>query len=204
MIHREKFKVKGPERLSGAFCDLASLGCDPVLGQFAGHQPQRQPGAGHGDVAALPKQVRQGPDVILVRVRQHDRLDLVEPALEVGEVRQDQVDARLIRFREQHAAVHDQQPARVLEDRHVPADLAEPAQRDDPQAVGGEGRRRPEFGVRVAHRSFTPPATRSVRSRSASDGVASASGRRTGPPGRPSMASAALVETVPCIRVMPV
>ncbi len=137
-------------------------------------------------------------------VREHDRLDLLQPALEVGEVRQDQVDARLVGLGEQHAAVHDQQPARVLEDRHVPADLAEPAQGDDPQAVAGEGRGRPELWVRVAHRSFTPPATRSVRRRSASAGVASASGGRTGPPGSPSMASAALVDIVPCIRVMPV
>ena len=52
---------------------------------------------------------------------------------------------------EQHAAVHDQQPARVLEDRHVPADLTETAKRDDAQAATAKRGRRGEVRVRVAH-----------------------------------------------------
>ena len=51
-------------------------------------------------------------------------------AVEVGE---DQVDAGVVVLGEQHAAVDDQQPAVVLEDGHVAADLAEPAERGDPQ-----------------------------------------------------------------------
>ncbi len=58
------------------------------------------------------------------------------------EVGQDQVDAGLVDVGEQHAAVDDQQLAVVLEDGHVAADGAEPAERDDPQAAVGQRRRR--------------------------------------------------------------
>ena len=51
------------------------------------------------------------------------------------EVRQDQVDAGLLLLGEEHAAVDDEQAAAVLEDRHVAADLAEAAERGDPQAA---------------------------------------------------------------------
>ena len=90
-----------------------------------------------GMSARCAQQVRHGADVILVRVREHERLDLVEPAFEGGEVRQDQVDAGLVVLGEQHAAVDDEQPAGVLEDGHVAADLAEAAERDQAQAVSG-------------------------------------------------------------------
>ena len=76
--------------------------------------------------------------MVLVGVREDERLHLVEPPVQVAEVRQDQVHAGLVGVGEQHAAVHDEQAAAVLEDRHVPADLAEPAERDDAQAVARE------------------------------------------------------------------
>ncbi len=74
--------------------------------------------------------------------------DVVEAVQDRREVRQDQVDAGLVHVGEQHAAVDDQQLAVVLEDGHVAADLAEAAQRDDPQgrpraAAAGE------FGLRM-------------------------------------------------------
>ena len=123
---------------------------EAVLGQLAPHQGQGQPGAGQRDVRALPEQVGDRADVVLVRVREHERLNLVEPPVQVAEVRQDEVHAGLVGVGEQHAAVHDEQPATVLEDRHVPADLAEAAERDDAQPVARQLARRGEVGVRVA------------------------------------------------------
>ncbi len=76
---------------------------------------------------------------------------VVEPITDVAEVREDQVDAGLVGLGEQHAAVDDQQPAAVLEDGHVAADLAEAAEGDDPQTLFGQRRRRTELGMRVAH-----------------------------------------------------
>ena len=65
------------------------------------------------------------------------RLDVVQAVPDGVEVRQDQVDAGLVLLGEEHAAVDDQQAAAVLEDRHVAADLAEAAERGDPQAALG-------------------------------------------------------------------
>ena len=91
-----------------------------------------------GMSALSSQQVGHGADVVLVAVRQHDRLDVVEPVLDVVEVGQDQVDAGVVVLGEEHAAVDDEQPARVLDDGHVAADLAEPAEGDDPHAVLGQ------------------------------------------------------------------
>ena len=51
---------------------------------------------------------------------------------------------------EQHAAVDDEQAAVVLEDGHVAADLAEAAERDDPQPSGRQRRGCGELGVGMA------------------------------------------------------
>src|SRR5262249_23465501 len=99
---------------------------------------------------------------------------------------------------------HHEEAAGVLEDRHVPADLTEPAERDHAQPAGRQGRGRPQLGVRVTHWIFTPPAARSVRSRSISASVAFGSGARTTPPGRPSRLSAAFVMMTPWDRNRPV
>jgi hypothetical protein len=42
---------------------------------------------------------------------------------------------------EEHPAVDDQQPAVVLEDGHVATDLAETAERSDPETSPGQGGR---------------------------------------------------------------
>ena len=88
-----------------------------------------------GMSGALAQQVGHAADVVLVAVGEHDRVDLVEAVPDPGEVGQDHVDAGLVLLGEEHAAVDDEQPAGVLEDRHVAADLTQAAQRDDPQAV---------------------------------------------------------------------
>ena len=69
--------------------------------------------------------------MVFVTVRQHDRVEVVPAITEIGEVREDQVNAWLLGLGEQHAAVDDEQPAAVLEHRHVAADLADAAKCDD-------------------------------------------------------------------------
>jgi hypothetical protein len=97
-----------------------------------------------------------------VAVREHDGLDVVEPVGDGAEIGEDQVDAGLVVLREQHAAVDDEQPALVLEDRHVAPDGAEPAQRDDAQSVRRQLRRRTERGLVRHALTSMPPATRSA------------------------------------------
>ena len=82
-----------------------------------------------GMSCALAEEVRRRADVVLVTVGEHQRLDLVEPVPDRLEVGEDQVDAGVVLLGEQHPAVDDEQPAVVLEDGHVAADLAEAAER---------------------------------------------------------------------------
>ena len=97
----------------------------------------------------MPQQVGDGADVVLVPVGEDDGVDVVEPVLDHPEVGQDQVDAGLLGLGEQDAAVDDQQPAAELQHGHVAADLAEAAQRHDPQAAVGQRRRCLEVEVRL-------------------------------------------------------
>jgi hypothetical protein len=138
--------------------NLDGLRGEPVLGELGLDQRQGQPGPDERDVAALAQQVRHGPDVVLVGVRQDDGLDLVQPVPDVLEVRQNKVDPGLVGLGEQYAAIHDQQPAAELEDGHVPADLAESAERYDSQPVRRERGRSGQVGVRMAHEA--PPLAR--------------------------------------------
>src|SRR5207245_1209438 len=117
-----------------------------------------------------------------------------EPIPDCCEVRKDQVHARLVGLREEHPAVDDQQPTRVLEDGHISTDLPEAAERDHPQTLVSERRRRREVGMRMAHTaSSNPAAAQSARKTAICSAVASTSGSRTGPAGRPSSPTAAFV-----------
>jgi hypothetical protein len=69
--------------------------------------------------------------VVLVSVRQHDRADA--PAHEVADVRQEQIDAQMLVAREGKTRVHDQDLVAELVHGHVLSDLAEAAERNDPQ-----------------------------------------------------------------------
>ncbi len=93
-------------------------------------------------VALEPEQVRNRADVIFVAVCEDDADDVIEAVLEGLEVGKDEVHSRLVLFGEEHAAVHDEDLAVELEDRHVAADLAEAPQRDDakrPRLERGRG-----------------------------------------------------------------
>ena len=151
VVDREELKVEGPPRAGVALLHLDRLRGQPVLGELGLHQRQGQLGADQGDVGPLPEQVRHRADVVLVGVRQDQRLDLVQAAVEVAEVRQDQVHAGLVGLGEQHPAVDDQQPVVVFEDGHVPTDLAEAAQRDNAQTVVRKGRWRGQVRMRITH-----------------------------------------------------
>ena len=72
---------------------------------------------------------------------------------------------------EQHAAVDDQQPAQMLENGHVAADFADPAQRGDPQTARGQRPRWFEFCVH--YRS-----TAAARISAASASICSGRGRK--------------------------
>ena len=88
-------------------------------------------------------------DVVLVGVGDEERLDVGAALLEVGDVGDDEVDAEHLLVGEHQPAVDDDDVVAVLEDVHVLADLAHPAERDDAERlVVGRWHRRPWFVVR--------------------------------------------------------
>ncbi len=79
--------------------------------------------------------VRQRADMVLVPVRQQDAPEVLDPLLDIGDIRDDQVDALLILFRELAAAVEQEDAVAALDGGHVLADLADAAERDHPDPV---------------------------------------------------------------------
>ena len=95
-------------------------------------QPERQLRPDHLVAVDLAQEVRQPADVVLVPVREHDRVDAA--VAEVADVRQDEVDAEVLVAREGQPGVDDHDVVAVLVDGHVLADLAEAAERNDAKA----------------------------------------------------------------------
>ena len=119
----------------GVLVDLDQLRTLTVLLSLCRDQSTGKAGGDDRNVRALLQQPRDSTDVVLVAVGDDQSVHAVPLALQVAEVRQDQVHARLTGAREQHTTVDDQQAAFVLKDRHVAADLGDTAQRDDTQAA---------------------------------------------------------------------
>ena len=89
-----------------------------------------------GDVA---QEVGEPAGVVLVRVGEHDALDPVGVLAEVREVGQDEVDAGHVGLGEHEPAVDDEDAPLDLEAEAVPADLAQPAEEDEPHCARSPG-----------------------------------------------------------------
>ena len=157
-----------------------------VLVELGARHRDRQLAAVGDRDARLPQlaqQPRQAAEVVLVAVRDHDRLDVVDPLAQVREVRQHEVDAHLLGGREAQAGVDDDDPALVLDDRHVLADLAHASQREDAQGAAHA----------VVHSAASKPWRSSIaRTAAVSASSASTIGSRSVPASWPSRLSAAL------------
>ena len=99
------------------------------------HERQREARSVQRNIQ-IAKNVRQRADVIFMAVRQHNRANLRPVLLEVGNVRNDQVDAQKLGLREHHARVDDDDVVAEPQHHHVHAEFTEPPERN-----GGEGPR---------------------------------------------------------------
>jgi hypothetical protein len=131
--HAHELELERPELDRDLGIGLVQLGSaqQPVLVKLRLDEPERQPRRPDLADRYFAHQVRQAADVVLVCVREDDRTNRLVG--EVAEVREDQVDAEVLVAREGDAGVDDDPLVAVLEDGHVLADLAEPAERDDPE-----------------------------------------------------------------------
>ncbi len=125
--------------------------------------------------------------MVLVAVGDDDRLDLLRPFEQVGEVGEDEVDAHHLRGREAKADVDDDDAVVVLDDRHVLPDLA--------QAPEGEDAQRPAHAcARAAVVDRRPWRSSVARTAARSFSEASTSGRRRPPTSWPRRFRAAFVQ----------
>ncbi len=139
VVDGEELQVESADRDPVAFGHYPPLRvAQPVLAELLGQQGEGQLGADQRDVRPLPEQVGHRADVILVAVGQHQPDDVVQPMGDGVEPRQDQVDPRMVVLGEQHAAVDQQQLTGVLQHRHVPPDIAQTTERNDPHRVGSQ------------------------------------------------------------------
>ena len=76
----------------------------------------------------IRQHVGHRPDVILMPVRQHERLNPV--LLQLPQVRNDQIDAEQLRLGKHDAGVHEDRRLAAGDEHHVHAELAEPSERD--------------------------------------------------------------------------
>src|SRR5262249_6130635 len=155
-----------------------------VLVELPPQEPAREAGGVDRHGPDRLDEVRQRPDVVLVAVGEDDRVHVLPALGHVAEVRQDQVDAELLRRRELDAAVDDHEPAVQLVDVHVLAAPPRSAERDDPEALAV-----PHYAAWAG----TPCCSSTARRISRSTGVACTSGSRSSGVGMsPIMWSAAL------------
>ena len=158
---------------------LVELGAD--------HADRQQAAVDHRRHADLAQHVGQRADVVLVAVGEDDRLDVVGAVAQVGEVGQDEVDPEHLGGREHQAGVDDDDPAVVLDDGHVLADLPQPAERQHAELAWHE-----LLSSRLSPASEADALERRPASRPAARRRPATSGSRSGAGAiRPSISSAA-------------
>jgi hypothetical protein len=182
-LHRERPQV---ERLPGLYL-LQRRSLELVLVELgARHGDGERAAVDRRDVlfAQLAQDPGQGPEMVLVAVGDDDARDVARAFPQVGEIGQHEVDAHHVGRGKAQPDVHEHDRAVVLDDGHVLADLAQPAEREDTQ-----------FPVaHVAATSSSPWRSSMARTAAASSSEASTSGSRRPPTRTPSMFSAAFVQ----------
>ena len=122
---------EGAEVEAAAGEDLDELGVveEAMLFELAFDVGEGELGAVDGDVE-LGEDPGEAADVVLVAVGEDDAADLAAVLDEVGDVRDDDVDAEELFFGEHEAGVDDEDVVAEVEGETVHAELAESAERD--------------------------------------------------------------------------
>ena len=134
VIGFDKFDPKLPE-IDGLseFDHLALRAFQKVmLLQLVFNDPHGQPGGVDRDVHLL-QDIGKRADMVLMPVRDHKALHLLNMILQIRDVRDHHVDAEHIVVGEGKAAVHHNNTVLILEGSNVHADLLQTSQRDDLQ-----------------------------------------------------------------------
>ena len=128
---RHELQVEGAHFELVAALDLNLRGLKMMLLALGVNEPQGQLGADQGDVRTQLEQIWHAADVVLMPMSQHQGIHLIQLVLDVAEVGQNQIHARLLLLREEHATVDQQNVAVVLDHIHIATDLPQTPQGDD-------------------------------------------------------------------------
>ena len=109
---------------------------DPVLLELGLDKRQGERGPVDRSVYQGPD-IRHGPDVVLVAVRQHEGGHAAARGRQSAEVRDDEVDTGQLGLGKHHAGVHEDRRVAPGHQHHVHAELAEPSERHDFQGRAG-------------------------------------------------------------------
>ena len=133
VVHMNELRLNCAESDARACFDRPQIGFprQRVLLQFVFDDPERQRRSVNGRVDRS-QNIRNCADVILVSVRQQDSADAVFVRFEIGDVGDDQIDARHIVIGKTESAIDDYHVVVVFHNRHVLADFPESAERNDP------------------------------------------------------------------------
>jgi len=128
VAHAEELHAKGPclHRLARLH-RFQSHVAQPVLLQLEADETCCQARCVHWHVNG-GEHVGQRAGVVLVSVGDENATDAVPVVLQIGDVRNDQVNTQHVRFWEHDAGVYDNDVLAILQGHHVLADLAQAAQ----------------------------------------------------------------------------
>ena len=114
-----------------AALDLHLPGLKMMLLALGINKPQSQLRADQRNIRTQPQQIRHPADMILMPMSQHQSIHPIQLILDIAEVRQNQIHARLLLLRKQHAAVNQQNMTVILDHIHIAANLTQTPQRDN-------------------------------------------------------------------------
>src|SRR5690242_11795697 len=106
----------------------------PRFFQALFHQRQRKARSINRNIQ-IAKNVRQRADMVFMSVRQHDGMNFRTVLLQVGNIRDDEINAQKLGLGEHHAGVNDDDVVTEPQDHHVHAEFAEPAKRNSGKRV---------------------------------------------------------------------
>ena len=136
--HRKELERKAAETEARAISDLAELRTlDVVFGELTLDHAKRELARKDGHLAReVHEEVRERARVVLVAVGNHDTTEFLLVLEDIGVVRKNEVDSRLIIIGEHKASVDEDHVIAALERRHVLSDAIKAAKRDDLERRG--------------------------------------------------------------------
>jgi hypothetical protein len=96
MVNSEILAFEDAVLAALTFCYFDEHRIDSVLPTFRGYQSKRELGTDDRDIATQLEQEGNCANMVLMRMRQDQRFNVLEAVFDMPKVRQDEVDARLV------------------------------------------------------------------------------------------------------------